>query len=105
VTGRVPGIKIVAFGHMGDGNLHYNLNQPDDMEHDRFIGLWEEISMGVHTLAVELGGSFSAEHGIGALKSGELARLCGEVELALMKQLKAALDPHGIMNPGKLFID
>jgi D-lactate dehydrogenase (cytochrome) len=59
--------------------------------------------MGIHTLAAELGGSFSAEHGIGVLKVGELARLRGGVELELMQQLKLTLDPHGIMNPGKLF--
>lgn len=102
---RVPGVKVVAFGHLGDGNLHFNLNQPDTMERGQFLGLWNEISMAVHTLAVDLGGSFSAEHGIGALKSGELARLRGGVELALMKQIKTALDPHGIMNPGKLLTD
>jgi FAD/FMN-containing dehydrogenase len=100
---RVPGIKVVAFGHMGDGNLHYNLNQPDHMERNEFLAYWEEISMGIHTLAAELGGSFSAEHGIGVLKVGELARLRGGVELELMQQLKLTLDPHGIMNPGKLF--
>ena len=102
---RVPGIKVVAFGHMGDGNLHYNLNQPDDMGRKEFLAHWEEISTGIHTLATELGGSFSAEHGIGALKAGELARLRGGVELDLMKRLKATLDPYGIMNPGKLFLD
>ncbi len=100
---RVPGIQIVAFGHLGDGNLHFNLNQPDDMECSEFVALRSEISMAVHTLADDLDGSFSAEHGIGVLKAGELARLRGGVELALMKDIKAALDPHGIMNPGKLF--
>lgn len=104
-TERVPGIQVVAFGHLGDGNLHFNLNQPEAMDRDEFIALWHEISAAVHTLAVDLGGSFSAEHGIGALKTGELKRLRGGVELALMKEIKAALDPHGIMNPGKLFAD
>ncbi len=102
VTERVPGIKVVAFGHLGDGNLHFNLNQPDNMDRDQFLGLWDEIGSAVHTLAAELGGSFSAEHGVGVLKTGELVRLRGGVELALMRQIKAALDPHGIMNPGKL---
>jgi len=105
VLERVPGIKVVAFGHLGDGNLHFNLNQPDTMGRDEFIGLWDEISTVVHTLAADLGGSFSAEHGVGVLKSGELARLRGGVELTLMKQIKKALDPYGIMNPGKLFRD
>ncbi|HJP39936.1 MAG: FAD-binding oxidoreductase [Gammaproteobacteria bacterium] len=101
-TERVPGIKVVAFGHLGDGNLHFNLNQPDNMRPDQFTGLWTEISTAIHTLVAELGGSFSAEHGVGALKSDELVRLRGGVELALMKQIKAALDPTGIMNPGKV---
>ena len=100
---RVPGIKVVAFGHMGDGNLHFNLNQPDDMGPDEFMALWDELSMTVHSLAAALGGSFSAEHGVGKLKTSELLRLRGGVEWALMKQIKASLDPHGIMNPGKLF--
>ncbi|MDP6675835.1 MAG: FAD-binding oxidoreductase [Gammaproteobacteria bacterium] len=104
-TERVPGIKVVAFGHLGDGNLHFNLNQPDNMQPDQFLGLWTEISTAIHTLAAELGGSFSAEHGVGVLKSDELVRLRGGVELALMKQIKAALDPAGIMNPGKVLIN
>ena len=104
-TDRLPGIKVVAFGHLGDGNLHFNLNQPDNLGRDQYLELWEDISTVVHTLAADLGGSFSAEHGVGVLKSGELARLRGGIELTLMKQIKKALDPHGIMNPGKLFRD
>ena len=102
---RVPGIKVVAFGHLGDGNLHFNLNQPDDLDKDEFVALWSEISTVIHTLAADLDGSFSAEHGVGVLKSDELVRLRGGVELALMQQIKTALDPRGIMNPGKLLKD
>ena len=67
-----------------------------------FLDLWGEITAGIDTIAVQLGGSFSAEHGIGALKTGELVRLRSAVELGLMRAIKQAIDPHGIMNPGKV---
>jgi len=98
----VPGVHVVAFGHLGDGNLHFNLNQPDAMSADEFLDRWEPVSREVHSIAAGLGGSFSAEHGIGTLKTGELERLRGGVEIDLMRSVKAALDPHGIMNPGKV---
>jgi len=101
-TDRISGVHIVAFGHLGDGNLHFNLNQPDGMPTAEFLALWESVSHEVHLVAVELGGSFSAEHGIGALKISELERWRGGVELALMRAVKQALDPLGIMNPGKV---
>ncbi len=99
---RIPGVLVVAFGHLGDGNLHFNLNQPPGMDQDAFVALWDEISHEIHSIAVGLGGSFSAEHGIGSLKRDELERLTADVELDLMRAVKAALDPVGIMNPGKL---
>ena len=102
VEARVPGIRPVPFGHLGDGNLHYNVSQPDDMEAEAFLALWEPLNELVHTLAVELGGSFSAEHGIGSLKVAELERLGDPVKLRLMRSVKQALDPGGIMNPGKV---
>jgi FAD/FMN-containing dehydrogenase len=105
VVERVPGVQVVAFGHLGDGNMHFNLNQPPEMPADEFLGLWDEISHEVHTIVAELDGSFSAEHGVGSLKTDELARLRGGVELSLMRAVKAALDPRGIMNPGKIFAD
>jgi D-lactate dehydrogenase (cytochrome) len=100
---RIPGVVVVTFGHLGDGNLHFNLNQPQGMDKESFLGLWGEMSREIHTIAVELGGSFSAEHGVGTLKRDELARLKGRVELDLMRRVKKALDPAGIMNPGKIF--
>jgi D-lactate dehydrogenase (cytochrome) len=102
VAARVPGIRPVPFGHLGDGNLHYNVSQPFDMPADEFLALWEPLNEIVHSLAVELGGSFSAEHGIGFLKVAELERLGDPVKLSLMRSVKQALDPQGIMNPGKV---
>jgi FAD/FMN-containing dehydrogenase len=99
---RLPGSRVLAFGHVGDGNVHFNLGCPADMTHARFLEHWDEITHGVHELAVSLGGTLSAEHGIGQLKVGELERLRGGVELELMRSLKHLLDPHGIMNPGKV---
>jgi FAD/FMN-containing dehydrogenase len=100
---RIPGVVVVTFGHLGDGNLHFNLNQPPGMDKEAFLGLREGMSREIHTIAVELGGSFSAEHGIGSLKCDELERLTAPVELDLMRRVKKALDPAGIMNPGKIF--
>lgn len=99
---RVTGVRPVAFGHLGDGNIHFNLSQPEAMPSQEFLDLWDEITAAIHTIAVQLGGSFSAEHGIGALKTGELVRLRSEVELDLMRAIKQAVDPRGIMNPGKV---
>jgi len=103
VGGLLPGVRVVAFGHLGDGNVHFNLTQPAGADGEAFLGRWGEVSRRVHELAVGLGGSFSAEHGIGALKVGELAHWRGGVPLEVMRAVKRALDPLGIMNPGKLF--
>ncbi|MDJ0928133.1 MAG: FAD-binding oxidoreductase [Gammaproteobacteria bacterium] len=102
-TAHVPGIRVVAFGHIGDGNIHFNLNQPVDMERQAFLSQWKPVSREVHDIVAALGGSFSAEHGVGTLKRDDLARYRGGVELELMRTLKTALDPAGLMNPGKLF--
>ena len=102
VASLLPGVRPVPFGHLGDGNLHYNLSQPPDMNPDDFLERWGELNEAVHELAVEMGGSFSAEHGIGYLKAAELERLTSPVELALLRSVKGALDPQGIMNPGKV---
>ncbi|UCG74114.1 MAG: FAD-binding oxidoreductase [Chromatiales bacterium] len=100
---QVPGAHVVVFGHLGDGNIHFNLQQPPGMDRQAFLDRWEAVSRVVHTVAHDFGGSFSAEHGVGAMKRDELARLRGGVEYELMRTLKRTLDPHGLMNPGKLF--
>ena len=96
--------RIVAYGHLGDGNLHFNVSPPEDYSgsSDEFLQLAAPINRAVHDLIARYGGSISAEHGIGRLKRDELARYKDPVALAVMRTIKAALDPHGIMNPGKV---
>jgi FAD/FMN-containing dehydrogenase len=98
----MPGIRICAFGHIGDGNLHYNVIKPSDMEDAPFKERLEDINRIVHDIAVSLRGSISAEHGIGILKRDELAHYKSPVALDAMREIKRALDPNGIMNPGKV---
>ncbi|HXG29094.1 MAG TPA: FAD-binding oxidoreductase, partial [Nevskiales bacterium] len=102
VTAMIPGVRVYAFGHVGDGNVHYNLSQPKDWEAAAFMARREELNRAVHDVAMAMGGSFSAEHGIGQLKLGEMARYKSPVELQLMYALKRTLDPRGILNPGKV---
>jgi FAD/FMN-containing dehydrogenase len=102
VEEMVPGIRPVPFGHVGDGNVHFNLSQPEDADRKAYLARWEEVNEAVHELVVEMGGSISAEHGIGFMKVGENARFKPEVELDLMRSLKRALDPDNLMNPGKV---
>ncbi len=95
-----PGARIVAFGHMGDGNFHYSVLQPEGMARDAFPA--ELLSQTVYAIAVELGGSISAEHGIGVARTGDLARFKDAESLALMRAVKRAIDPDNIMNPRAL---
>ncbi|QDF96161.1 hydroxyacid dehydrogenase [Azoarcus sp. DD4] len=97
-----PGVRIVAFGHIGDGNLHYNLSRPEQENNAAFIARTSEVNRIVHDLVTELGGSISAEHGLGQLKRGEVLRYKSEVEMDLMRAVKHALDPRSLMNPGKV---
>ena len=97
-----PGVRVVAFGHVGDGNLHYNLSQPDAKKNESFIAAQTEVNRLVHDTIDTLNGSISAEHGIGQLKREEILRYKNPVEMALMRSLKQALDPRGLMNPGKV---
>ena len=97
---RIGVFRINCFGHLGDGNLHYNVFPPLGGEAGDFLELREAITACVHDLVDGLGGSFSAEHGIGRLKVGDLQRYGDPARLAAMRAVKAALDPLGIMNPG-----
>jgi len=98
----VPGIRHIIFGHMGDGNLHYNVARGEQMSEDGLLAKQDEVYRIVHDCVHELGGSISAEHGIGQLKRDILPRYKDPVEMALMHTIKQALDPQGLMNPGKV---
>ena len=102
VETHLPGIRIAAFGHAGDGNIHYNLSQPVGADRAAYLARWGEFNRIVPDIVQQLGGSFSAEHGIGRLKRDELVHYKSPAELALMRKIKATLDPHNIMNPGKV---
>ncbi|HEX5341336.1 MAG TPA: FAD-binding oxidoreductase [Duganella sp.] len=97
-----PGCQLVCFGHLGDGNLHFNVAPPAGVSNEDFLRNQGSVNRVVHDSVVAFGGSISAEHGIGALKRDELARYKSPVELNMMRAIKAALDPLGIMNPGKI---
>ena len=97
-----PGVRLCPFGHIGDGNLHFNLSQPESMEADAFLARWEALSRIVNDIVIHHQGSFAAEHGVGQLKPGEVARLKDPVEQSLMHAIKLALDPNGCLNPGKV---
>ncbi len=99
---ELPGVRVCAFGHFGDGNIHFNLSQPEGMEKQAFLDMWEKFNRMIHDLALGMGGSFSAEHGVGLLKRGDMTLYKQGVELDLMRSLKSAIDPQGIMNPGKV---
>ena len=100
--GARPGIRLFIFGHVGDGNVHFNLGWPEGADREAFLARWAHFNRIVHDVAADFRGSISAEHGIGRLKREEFARHVDPVELDVMKRVKAALDPAGIMNPGKV---
>ncbi|MEO8484854.1 MAG: FAD-binding oxidoreductase [Betaproteobacteria bacterium] len=104
LSAAFPGARFVVFGHLGDGNLHYNLSAPAGEDASAFVApsALERAQRIVHDLVAARGGSISAEHGIGQLKRGELKRTKAPLELAVMRRIKAALDPAGILNPGKV---
>ncbi|MDT7953406.1 MAG: FAD-binding oxidoreductase [Acetobacteraceae bacterium] len=99
----IPGVRPVPFGHLGDGNIHFNLEQPVDMAAADFLARSDDIMHAVNDIVRDLGGSFSAEHGVGRLKTSMMPEWRGGAELETMRRIKAALDPMGLMNPGKLF--
>jgi FAD/FMN-containing dehydrogenase len=102
VRQMIPGCRPVPFGHIGDGNIHFNISQPVGADREAFLARWEDVNHEVHAIVRGLGGSISAEHGIGTLKRDELAATKQPVEFAMMRGVKALLDPNGIMNPGKV---
>ena len=97
-----PAVRIVTFGHIGDGNLHYNLSRPETAANADFIAQTPQANRIVHDIVADLDGSISAEHGLGQLKRTEILRYKSAVEMDLMRAVKQALDPHGLMNPGKV---
>ena len=101
VVKLIPGARPVPFGHLGDGNIHYNVSQPVGGNAD-FMERWHEINAVVFEIVLRMGGSISAEHGIGVLKRDELPEVKDKVAIELMRSIKAMLDPLGIMNPGKV---
>ncbi len=100
VEAMVPGCRPVPFGHLGDGNIHFNVSQPIGADKAAFLGRWSEMNEAVHAIVAEMHGSISAEHGIGRLKRDLLPGVKDPVELDLMRAIKRTLDPQGIMNPG-----
>lgn len=98
----LPGVRPVVFGHIGDGNLHYNLSRPASLPPAEFLSHADGLSRIVHDLTHQLGGSISAEHGLGSGKAAAAAAYKSDVELSLMRAVKDALDPAGLMNPGKV---
>ncbi|GHF26601.1 D-2-hydroxyacid dehydrogenase [Kordiimonas sediminis] len=100
---RWTGSRVIPFGHLGDGNLHFNVMQPSTMDKQAFLANWEEMNRFVHDRVTDFSGSISAEHGIGSMKAQELKRLKPASSLHAMQMIKKALDPNNILNPGALF--
>jgi D-lactate dehydrogenase (cytochrome) len=102
VTKLIPGARPLPFGHLGDGNIHYNVNQPEGADKAAFLARWDEVNAVVFDVVAKYGGSISAEHGVGIMKRDLLPRVKDPVALDLMRTLKRTLDPKGILNPGKV---
>jgi len=102
VVKLIPGSRPVPFGHLGDGNIHYNVSQPVGADTADFLSRWHEVNKVVFDIVLTMGGSISAEHGIGVLKRDELPDVKDKTAIELMRAVKALLDPNGIMNPGKV---
>jgi len=100
----IPGARPVPFGHLGDGNIHYNVSQPVGMDKAVFLANWEALNAAVHEIVLDLDGSISAEHGIGRMKRDLLPHAKGDLAVELMRKIKTSFDPNGILNPGKLII-
>ena len=102
VIALIPGSRPVPFGHVGDGNIHFNVSQPIGADKDAFLARWVEVNNVVDKIVLKYHGSISAEHGIGTLKRDSLVKVKDPVALALMRDFKKMLDPNGILNPGKV---
>jgi FAD/FMN-containing dehydrogenase len=102
VVNAYPGVRPCPFGHVGDGNVHFNVSQAENMDKSLYLSNWQEMNKLVHDIIHEMNGSISAEHGIGILKVDEMAHYKQTVEFDLMKKIKMNIDPKGIMNPGKI---
>lgn len=102
VEAMIPGARVVCFGHIGDGNLHYNVSQPVGMDKQLYLSKWHDLNHCIHQIVMRYNGSISAEHGIGVLKRGELQVFKQPLALDLMRRIKTAFDPNNIMNPGKM---
>ena len=102
VVKLIPGSRPVPFGHLGDGNIHYNVSQPVGADKDAFLARWKDVNAVVDKIVLQHHGSISAEHGIGKLKRDSLPKVKDPVALALMRDIKSLLDPNGILNPGKV---
>jgi len=103
ISDKFPGTRFCIFGHLGDGNLHYNLLQPIGVDGEQFTANRDQITSMVHDLVHEMGGSFAAEHGVGIAKIADMQRYKSPVELKMMRAVKQAIDPDNIMNPRVLF--
>ncbi|MEQ9449647.1 MAG: FAD-linked oxidase C-terminal domain-containing protein, partial [Rhodospirillaceae bacterium] len=102
VAEKFPGARPVPLGHVGDGNIHFNVSQPTGADKAAYLAGWSDMNRLIHDVVVAMGGSFSAEHGIGRLKVGEMTHYKDPVEVDLMARLKRAIDPGNLMNPGKV---
>jgi FAD/FMN-containing dehydrogenase len=98
----VPGCRPVPFGHIGDGNIHYNITQPEQMDKQEFLSFWAPMNRAIYDVVKAHNGSISAEHGIGQMKRDYMPEIKSKVELDMMAGIKRLLDPEGILNPGKL---
>ena len=102
VSRFMPGTRFVSFGHMGDGNIHYNVSQPIGMDKNAFLDTWDAMNDVVFDVVIKLGGSISAEHGIGRLKAHRMPKIKSAVELDMMRDLKRMYDPNNILSPGRV---
>jgi len=97
-----PGCRMTVFGHLGDGSLHYNVGAPEGIEDDEFLAKQDAVNQVVYDNVVRFNGAISAEHGLGALKHQKNVHYKDNTEIQLMRQIKQAIDPLGLMNPGKV---